>query len=166
MKFNEIARNIRKRKHPKDVFITPLELAKKCIKCHKDKNYIWYDPFKNTGNFYNNYPTENKKYSEILEGKDFFNFNERVDVISSNPPYSILNKVFEHSCKICEVEFGYLIGIHNLTTKRIEDCNKKGFYLKYIKMVKVYKWFGMSIYVIFSKEIKKNIIDFDRKIYH
>jgi hypothetical protein len=29
---------------------------------------IWYDPFKNDGSYYNQFPTDNKIWAEILEG--------------------------------------------------------------------------------------------------
>ena len=58
-------------------------------------NDVWFDPFKNTGNYYNQFPTTNKVYTEILEDKDFFEFEGDVDVICSNPPYSMLNKIIK-----------------------------------------------------------------------
>ena len=165
---SKINTKIKKREYPKDVFITPIPLAKICISKHNiNKKDIWYDPFKNNGSFYNNFPNEikNKKWSEILENKDFFKFNEKVDIISSNPPYSMLDKVFIKTLEICNKEFGYLIGWNNLTARRIEMCNKKGFYIKSMEMFKVYKWFGMSCYVVFSNEIKDNIISYNRKVW-
>jgi hypothetical protein len=151
----------------RDVFLTPEPLAKELIETHSNKpEYIWLDPFKNTGNFYNNYPKNNKKdWCEILDNKDFFQYKEQVDIISSNPPYSILDKVFQHCFKIAKHEVGLLIGINNLTAKRIEMANKAGFYIKYMKMFKVYNFFGMSIYVIFSRDVDKNIMDYNRKVW-
>jgi hypothetical protein len=165
--FSNINHNIKHRQKPRDIFLTPEPLAKMLIQTHSNKpEYIWYDPFKNTGNFYNNYPAENEKdWSEIQDNKDFFKYNKPVDIIASNPPYSCIDKVFEHTFKICKHECGYLIGIHNLTPNRIEKANKAGFYLKYIQMFKVYNFFGMSIYVIFSKDIDKNLIDINRKVW-
>ena len=160
---------IKRRKTANDVFITPPKLAKSLVeKYHTpNKDDIWYDPFKNSGNFYNNYPTEirYKVWSEILEGKDFFEWKHPVSIISTNPPWSILDKVLEHSCSICEKEIGYLIGLHALTPRRIENMNKHGFYLKSLEMFKVWKWYGMSCYVVFSKEITKNIIEYNRVVW-
>jgi len=165
--FSQINHNIKNRKEARDVFITPELLAKKLIQTHINKpEYIWFDPFKNTGNFYNNYPKENKKdWCEILDNKDFFKYDKQVDIISSNPPYSLIDKVMAHSFKIARHEVGYLIGVNNLTTCRIERANKAGFYIKYIQMFNVWKFFGFSIYVIFSKDIDKNIIDYNRTIW-
>jgi len=165
--YSQINHNIKNRKVARDVFITPEPLAKMLIDTHINKpEYIWFDPFRNSGHFYNNFPFQNKKdWCEILDNKDFFKYDKPVDIISSNPPYSLIDKVMAHSFKIARHEVGYLIGINNLTTKRIEVANKAGFYIKYIQMFKVYKFFGFSIYVIFSKDIDKNIIDYNRTIW-
>jgi hypothetical protein len=61
-----------------------------------DEADVWFDPFKNTGHFYDQFPTENKVWTELLEGRDFFEFNDKVDVVCSNSPFSILDEVFEH----------------------------------------------------------------------
>lgn len=36
-------------------------------------------------------------YSEILEGKDFFDWNKQVDLIFTNPPFNILQEFANHS---------------------------------------------------------------------
>lgn len=36
-------------------------------------------------------------YSEILEGKDFFNWSEQVDLILTNPPFNILREFANHA---------------------------------------------------------------------
>ena len=55
---SQLSHNIKKRKAPKDVFITPVELAKKHIDMIDYENSdIWFDPFKNSGNYFNQYPT-------------------------------------------------------------------------------------------------------------
>ena len=81
MKSNQSTK-IKMRQKPNDVFITPLKLAKKHIQIvknlYKKKNKIWYDPFKNSGRYYNNFNEKNKKWSEILDGRDFFDFNEQI----------------------------------------------------------------------------------------
>ena len=48
--------NIRNRKKANDIFITPLNLAKKHIQMVKEyynkQGKIWYDPFRNSGNYF------------------------------------------------------------------------------------------------------------------
>ena len=157
---------IKKRTKANDVFITPLKLAKMCIDRHTNtEGDLWLDSSKNSGSFYNQFPTENKDYCEILEGRDFLQYDKQVDIISQNPPYSILNVWINKCISIARKEVGLLIGISNLTAKRIETFNKAGFYLKSYIMFKVWKWYGMSCYVIFSKEITENLIDIDRTVW-
>ena len=163
---SNISHQIKQRIKPNDVFITPLELSKKAINMiDYDENDIWYDPFKNSGSYYNQYPIECKKlYSEILEGKDFFDFNEKITIISSNPPYSFLDKVIEKSLSLEPKIINYLIGVGNLTARRIEMFNKAGYGLTKLHMCKVYKWYGMSYIIQFEKD-KDNIISFDRFVW-
>ena len=156
---------IKHRENPNDVFITPLALAKTNIDMIKTKkNWCWYDPFKNSGSYYNQFPTENKKWSEILENKDFFEFNEEVDVICSNPPYSMINKVLEKSVELKPKVISYLLGINNLTAKRMEFMEKHGYYITKIHMCKVFKWFGMSLIVVWEKG-GESILSYDRKVW-
>lgn len=55
------------------------------------------DPCKGDGSFYNLMPERRRKYCEIAEGKDFFDFKERVDWIIGNPPYSNFEEFLKHS---------------------------------------------------------------------
>lgn len=162
---SKTSHNIIKREIPNDIFITPLKLAKFHINMidYKDDD-IWYDPFKNDGSYYNQFPNENKKWSEILDGKDFFDFNDKVDIICSNCPYSMINKVLEKSVRLNPRIISYLIGINNLTPKRIEYMENNGYFISKIHLCKVYKWYGMSIIIIWERN-KKSIISFDRTIW-
>ncbi len=163
---SNISHKIKKRTTPNDVFITPHELCKKAINMIEyDTNDIWYDPFKNTGNYYNQFPNEcEKKFSEILEGKDFFDFNENITIICSNPPYSCIDKIIEKSIALQPRVINYLIGINNLTTRRIEQFNKCNYGLTKLHLCKVYKWYGMSVIIQFEKD-KDNIITLDRIVW-
>jgi hypothetical protein len=157
--------NIKQREIPNDVFITPLKLAKYNIDMIEyNEDEIWYDPFKNNGSYYNQFPNENKKWSEILEERDFFTFDEKVDIICSNPPYSMINKVLEKSVELKPRIISYLIGINNLTAKRLEYMENNGYYITKLHMCKVFKWYGMSVIVVWERD-KKAIISFDRVVW-
>ena len=161
---SNISHKIKNRETVNDVFITPLTLAKCAIDMVGTVEGKWFDPFKATGNYYNQFPTENKEWCEITEDLDFFDYNESVDVICSNPPSSILDKVFKHSVSLNPKIINYLIGRNNLTPKRIEFFNDNGYYLTKMEIFKVYKWYGMSIIVQFEKGAE-NIISFNRTIW-
>ena len=172
--FTEITRDIKKRDNPKDVFITPLPLAKKQIDFVKewscyDNDDVWFDPFRNDGSYYNQFPIEcHKDWTEILDDKDFFKFEKKINIICSNPPYSILDKVIKKSIELKPRIISYLIGLHNLTARRMEMFNNAGYSLVGMHMCKVFKWFGMSVIVQFERKCgmyDRNIISYDRTIW-
>ena len=165
MHTSKISHSIKKRENPKDVFITPLKLAKSHIDMIEFKDdEIWYDPFKNTGNYYNQFPNDNKKWSEIIDGKDFFAFNEKVDIICSNPPYSMIDAVLKKSLTFNPRIISYLIGVNNLTPRRIEYMEKEGYFITKLHLLKVYEWYGMSYIVEWEKDAKP-IINYDRVVW-
>jgi hypothetical protein len=49
-------------------------------------------------------------WCEIREGKDFFNYHNKVDWIISNPPYSLIRKFILHSFKLAD-NIVYLIPV-------------------------------------------------------
>jgi len=169
--FTEITRDIKKRENPKDVFITPLPLAKKQIdfvkvwSCCNDDD-MWFDPFRNNGSYYNQFPSGCRKdWTEILDNKDFFKYEKPITIIASNPPYSILDKVIKKSIELKPRIISYLIGFHNLTARRMEMFNNAGYKLVGMHMCKVYKWFGMSVIVQFERTEGNNIISYDRTVW-
>jgi len=161
-----VSRKIKKRNKANDVFITPIPLAKKHIDMieYEDSD-IWLDPFKNSGNYYNQFPNDCKVWAEILEGKDFFDFDMEVDIICSNPPYSMIDKVIKKSIELKPHTISYLIGQNNLTAKRIETLNKAGYGLYKVRMMKVWDWYGLS-YIVYFKKGEENCIEIDRTIYY
>ena len=87
MPTSKTSHKIKKRDNPKDIFLTPLNLAKSHIDMIEFKeDEVWYDPFKNTGNYYNQFPNDNKKWTEIIDNKDFFTFDEKVDITTPDNP--------------------------------------------------------------------------------
>tara|TARA_R110000787_G_scaffold167324_2_gene280306 strand:- start:479 stop:985 length:507 start_codon:yes stop_codon:yes gene_type:complete len=162
---SKTSHNIKKRNTSNDVFITPLPLAKKAIDMISfEPDDIWFDPFKNNGSYYNQFPNENKVYTEILENKDFFLFRDKVDIICSNPPYSLMDAVIKKSIELEPHTINYLIGIGNLTARRIEMFEKAGYGMTKMHMCKVFKWYGMSVMVQFEKG-KDNVITYDREVW-
>tara|TARA_R110002110_G_scaffold405349_1_gene624479 strand:+ start:22622 stop:23284 length:663 start_codon:yes stop_codon:yes gene_type:complete len=174
---SKTSHTIKHRDNAKDVFITPVELAEKHIGfTHQNlkptwfqdedgnleevegrKADFWYDPFKNSGNYYNNFP-EIKDWAEILEGRDFFKYEpggykaSNVNlVICSNPPYSMMDKVYERCIELDAKVISFLVAFHSITPRRIEYMEKAGYKIKFLHICKVFKWYGMSCIVIFEK---------------
>ena len=153
---------IKNRKTAKDVFYTPLSVVNKHIGSIQalptDK---WFDPFAGKHIYYDNFPTENKVYTEIEEDKDFFGFNEPVDIICSNPPYSIMDAVLQKSVDLKPRVISYLLLEGKMTPRRIEFLNKHGYSMTGIYMCKVYKWYGMAVAYTFTKQdVVDNKTDF------
>jgi hypothetical protein len=164
MESSAVGHAIKHRAAPNDVFYTPSSVVKRHLEMIErlptDK---WLDPFKGEGAYYDEFP-ENKDWCEISNGRDFFDYVEPVDIIVSNPPYSCLDRVLEHSVSLKANIISYLIGQQNLTAKRIEYMNKEGYGLSKICLLKVFKWYGMSYIVVFEKG-KENCIEYDRTVH-
>lgn len=162
-----IGHSIKGRKTANDVFITPRALAKQQIDMidatDDDK---WLDPCRNSedGSYYSQFPTDKKDWCEIMEGKSFFEYGECVDIIVQNPPYSIMNDWIKKNIELNPRVISMLIGIGNLTARRMEMLEKAGYGLTKMKMMKVYKWYGMSCIVQFEKG-KESIIQIDRTVW-
>lgn len=164
---SRISHKIKHRKIPSDYFITPTELAIKCISMVPlEQGNVVLDAALGTGVFYNNYPSYVDK--KFTTESDLFLLDSSVgsvDWIITNPPYSHLDMWFKQSCQVCRKGFAYLLGLINLTPRRIEITNKAGFGLTQLYLCKVYEWFGISCFVIFQRGAN-NIVGYDRKIYY
>ena len=152
---SKIAHSIKHREKPNDNFYTPIKLAKTLFDLvPAEKKDLIMDNAYGTGNF----------YFKGLYSKDFFNDNRIVDWYITNPPYSCLEEWLKKSCK-AKKGFAYLFGLHNLTPRRIEICENEGFYITKIYLCKVFKWFGISAFIIWEKN-KKGIINYDRIVHN
>lgn len=178
-----ISHSIKHRSQPKDVFITPPELAKRHIDMVKEEvswsedctsvlNSLenWYDPFKNSGNYFNQFPDvgEEHEWAEILENKDFFEYTpKRIPrVICSNPPYSMIDAVLKRSVDLQPQFISYLLCFHHLTTKRLEMMEEAGYVLIKCSITKVFKWYGMSCICIWERnQLRESCIGYDRKVW-
>ena len=163
MSVSKTGHKIKNSEKPNDVFITPTELSKQHINMidEKYKNDIWLDPFKNTGSYYNNFPeTCQKKWTEILEDKDFFLFNEKVDVICSNPPFSMITPVLKKCIELQPSVIAFIFGALNLTPIRLKLMEDNGYYLTTHHMTRVKNWFGCTLLLVWEKN-KQPIMSFD-----
>lgn len=84
--------------NPNDVVFTPYPVAELIVKMFNPKGKI-LEPCKGEGAFLRFLPKETL-WCEITEGKDFFDFNEKVDWIITNPPYSNFNRFLAHSFEL------------------------------------------------------------------
>jgi len=144
---------IKNRTEANDVVYTPLLVAQTHIKSIESlPNDIWYDPFKGKGVYFNNFPTLNKVWTEISEDKDFFTFEGEVNIICSNPPYSIIDAVLKKSIELNPRVISFLLLEGKMTPKRMEYMNNAGYGLSGMYMCKVYSWYGMAVAYTFTKD--------------
>ena len=149
----------------KDVVYTPNHIAKILIENYLndivEEGDTILDPCKGNGAFYDNYPKKCKKlYCEISEGKDFYEFNEPIDHICSNPPYSHFTKFVEHSKKIAKKSISFLINNFNLTPVRVKFMEEDGWYITKIHLFDLKKWFGRQNYIVWEKRKEKPLTQF------
>lgn len=162
-----ISHSIKERTVAKDVFYTPQAVAETHISLIPSiDDDVWLDPFRGKGIYYNHFPTESKEWCEISDGRDFFTYQGAPTVICSNPPYSILDKVFEKSIELKPRIISYLLLHGAMTPKRMELFNDAGYGLTGIYITKVYQWYGMTEAYVFEKG-KANVahITYDRIVH-
>ena len=98
-----------------DKIYTPRPIAKAIIDTFGLYGKI-LDGFMGGGAFYDQLPNYvQKDWCEIDKGRDFFDYKDKVDWIISNPPYSILDEVLEHSFEIAE-NVVYLVPLSKIFT--------------------------------------------------
>ena len=133
------------------------------------------EPFKGGGAFYDNFPEEHPKdYCEIDEGRDFFAYDGRCDVIITNPPFRIegadgkrvnaLVKCMDKSFQVANKTVGVLINVkcfNGLTPLRLAKWKNEGWAVTHIHIVNVKKWFGRYYYVVFQKGAESPFLSWD-----
>jgi len=147
-----VSHSIKHRTSASDVFYTPLSVVKTHIaSITANPGDLWYDPFAGKKIYYDNFPTQLKNWAEITEGRDFFTHDCNPDIICTNPPYSIIDRVLERSVALSPRVISYLLLEGKMTPKRMEFMNSHGYSLTGIYQCKVYKWYGMATAYTFTK---------------
>ena len=85
---------------PQDIVYTPDNIAQDIVSYFNPSGKC-LDPCKGNGAFYKYLPT-GSDWCEISLGRDFFDYNDTVDWIVGNPPYSIFRDILSHSFKLSE----------------------------------------------------------------
>jgi len=160
-----------------DCIETPVNLAVEIMNYFKPTGKI-LEPCKGAGNFIQAYETynlitqlENKEgivwgYCEIKEGKDFFDFKEKVDWIITNPPYSILRKFLKHSMEVSD-NIIFLVPLnHFMLTARLNDIREMGFGIKEMLLIDYpdnFPKMGFALGVIYLQKRYIGNIKFDNQ---
>jgi hypothetical protein len=177
------AHQIAQRTTARDVFITPTALALTAIQqCEASLpespnpyhfNY-WYDPFRNSseGSYFSQFPESQARcWAEITEGRDFFTHEPVTGlmparlIICSNPPYSMIDAVLARCIALNPIAINLLLGVNNITTRRLERMEAAGYRLTNLHMCKVYKWFGMSFICNWVRGAQTSVLSYDRIVW-
>jgi len=120
--------------------MTPESLALALVQHFKPKGIV-LEPCKGEGAFINALIKQDGvfdvKWCEISEGKDFFDFKERVDWIITNPPWSKMRAFLKHAYMLAD-DVAFLMTINHCWTKaRRRDREEAGFGIKEICITEV-----------------------------
>ena len=159
-------RQIKERPTANDVLFTPLPVALKLIEMTNiQRNEKVLDPCREEGVIYNNLPsTCDKDWAEFTEGRDFFEYNNPVDTIISNPPFSIYTKWIQHCIALNPTKIAFVMGCLNLTTIRLKLLEDNGYFMTKMRIVNVKGWFSNTYLVLFEKN-GKPILSYDTARY-
>lgn len=147
------ARKIKDRDIPQDFFITPKHIVKEMIGMTDIKETdIVLDPCYGEGAFYEELPKCIKYYCEISKNKDFYDFNEPVDVIIGNPPFSQFDKWIEKTISLRPKKICYLFGCINLTPNRLKRLYSNGYFITKLVFVRITGYFGHSYLCLLERD--------------
>jgi hypothetical protein len=123
-----------------------------------------YEPFKGEGAFYNNFPEGNPKdWSEIVQGRDYKDYNGDYDWVITNPPFRL-----ETGTKRVN-SFWYLLDYYTqrakkgvaflgndrcfctLTPRRYAILKERGFTISNITVCNIKKWRGRYFFFVLEK---------------
>lgn len=153
-----------------DVVMTPEWMAIDIINHYQPKGVI-LDPCKGTGNFYNNFPSsEQREWCEISEGKDFFEYNKKVDWIISNPPFSNMVPFMIHAMEISDNVVYYIYLDIFFTKARINVMQEMGFGLREIYFIEAlptddFPKFGRSLAAVHLKKGWEGDVKINKLVY-
>ena len=125
-----------------DCVQTPLEYARAIVDFFRPSGKI-LEPCKGDGNFLKVLP-KGTEWCEILEGRDFMDYEGKVDWIVTNPPYSKMRKFMQKSMDVAD-NVVFLTSINHLWLKaRLRDIFERGFGIKSIVIFDTPKNFPQS----------------------
>lgn len=110
---------------PADIVYTPVSVSKRICE-HLDLSGKCLDPCKGDGAFLRFMP-DGSEYCEIREGKDFFDYNGKVDWVVGNPPYSIFFDFLQKAFEIAE-NVSFLVPTNKIFQRQVvmDAINKYG----------------------------------------
>jgi len=115
-----------------DVVMTPEYLAADLVNHFNPVGY-GLEPCKGTGNILKYLPQAD--WCEITEGRDFYDYNKKVDYVFTNPPWSQIRNFLLHCYDITDNIYVLITINHIFTKARLRDMKEKGFSIREIYCV-------------------------------
>lgn len=119
-----------------------------CQPYYKEGDTV-FDPFFGQGAYYNLYdeffPNCKKEFTEIAMGKDFFEYDGKPDIVVSNPPFSLLNRIFVRLLELRPKCISLLVGCMNMTRCRLNRMEQGGYTLVRMLVADVHRWFSVQL---------------------
>ena len=84
-----------------DVVMTPVDTAQWIVDYFNPQGTI-LEPCRGDGAFYDRFNPELRDWCEISQGKDFFEYDNKVDWIITNPPFSIFDLFLEKAFDVAD----------------------------------------------------------------
>jgi hypothetical protein len=142
-----------------DRVYTPDDLAERIVGHFNPFGKKCLDPCKGTGAFVRAFEKYgiNPDWCEIDEGRDFFDYHEKVDWIISNFPWSLHRDFMKHSMEISDNIVTLVTVNHVLALKaRMRDIRQMGFYVRELLYVDTPKEFPQSGFALSAILVNKN----------
>ena len=140
-----------------DLVMTPPELAAVVIGHFAGRmSGTVLDPARGQGAFHDRFPAcLARHWCEITEGRDFLDWQQPVDWVMSNPPWSRLRDFSRHAMRIAP-NIVWLAPLTNLTTKaRLRDLDEAGFGIAELVLIDTPKGWPQSGFQLVAAWLRK-----------
>ncbi|TAV14716.1 hypothetical protein [Rhizobium ruizarguesonis] len=115
-----------------DRVYTPAQWAKAVINALPLCGVV-LDPARGQGAFYDRFPSSCQKlWCEIEDGRNFFDFDQHVDWIVTNPPWSTIKEFMGHAMAIADNVVFLVTTNHAFTKSRVRLAEELGFGMRSI----------------------------------
>jgi hypothetical protein len=110
-----------------DIVMTPPALAKRIV-THFAPSGLVLDPCRGDGAFFNAFPkTCSRDWCEINKGRDFFTYDNHVDWIVTNHPWSLTREWLVKCMEVADNVVLLSTLTHFVTKRRLRDIKERGF---------------------------------------
>jgi hypothetical protein len=150
----------------KDRVMTPDALAEQIVGYFNPFGKTVLEPCKGEGAFMRAFEKYgiNADWCEIDEGRDFYEYDKKVDWIITNPPYSQMTKFLNKSLEISDNIVFLCLANAMMFTSRVRPINQAGFGFKEIVFVdtppKPWPSFGVPLVTVHLKKGYKGSCSF------